>query len=288
MDMGPEELRVAINAYLDKGPNFVKYGGTSHFRYPTLIGFSPRQQRVIVEETHKRGLVAETHATSSEALRIAVEAGIDFIQHPEILSSAYPQDLIDLIVERGVICGLRSNTLAGEPWREHLAKREQAIRELEDAPPPATSAEARRRAERRGDLYQLQRENAVRLIQAGCPVTIATDNYQGSAPEFRREAKPEIQEAGIGSLIGIEGLVELGMTPMEALVAATHNGAMACKGLDDFGTLEVGKVADLVLLDADPLADIRNIRAQSLVMARGQIIDTDALPRQRIFYTGSE
>lgn len=286
MDMTPEELRVAINAYLDKGPNFVKYGGTSHFRYPTLIGFSPRQQRVIVEETHKRGLVAETHATSSESLRIAVEAGIDLIQHPEILSSAYPQDLIDLIVARGVICAMRSNTLAGEPWREHLQKRELAIREFKDAAPPATSAETRRRAERRGDLYQLQRENALRLIEAGCIVTVATDNYQGSAPEFRREAKPEIQEAGIGSLIGIEGLVELGMTPMEALVAATHNGALACKALDDFGTIEAGKVADLVMLDADPLADIHNIRAQSLVMARGVIIDTDALPRQRIFYTG--
>lgn len=285
MDMGPEELKVAINTYLDKGPNFVKYGGTSHFRYPTLIGFSPRAQRIIVEETHKRGLVAETHATSAEALRIAVEAGIDFIQHPEILSSAYPDDLIAMIVERDVICGLRSNTLAGNPWREHLEKRQRALTELNGAEPPATSAEARRRADRRGDLYHLQRSNAQRLISAGCRVTIATDNYQGSAPEFRRETKAEIQEAGIGSLLAIEGLVELGMTPMQALVAATRNGAKACNGLEDFGTVEVGKFADLVLLDADPLLDIRNIRAQSMVMSRGAIIDTQALPLRRIFFT---
>jgi imidazolonepropionase-like amidohydrolase len=288
MDMGPEELKVAINAYLDKGPNFVKYGGTSHFRYPTLIGFSPRAQRIIVEETHKRGLVAETHATSAEALRMAVEAGIDFIQHPEILSSAYPEDLIDLIVERDVICGLRSNTLAGQPWLDHLARREQAMLELEGAEPPETSAEVRRRADRRGDLYHLERANAERLIKAGCRITIATDNYQGSAPEFRRETKAEIQEAGLGSIIAIEGLVELGMTPMQALVAATRNGAMACNGLDEFGTIEVGKSADLVLLDADPLTDIRNIRVQSMVMAKGAIIDTASLPRQRIFYTGPE
>jgi len=288
MDMGPEELREAINVYLDKGPNFVKYGGTSHFRYPTLIGFSPRSQRVIVEETHKRGLVAETHATSAEALRIAVEAGIDFIQHPEILSSAYPDDLIEMIIERDVICGLRSNTLAGEPWLEHLEKREQALQELAGAEPPETSAEVRRRAERREDLYHLERSNAERLIRAGCRVTIATDNYQGSAPEFRREVKPEIQEAGIGSIIAIEGLVELGMTPMQALVAATRNGAMACKSLDKFGTIEVGKSADMLLLDADPLEDIRNIRQQSMVMVRGEIIDTAALPIQRIFYTGPD
>jgi imidazolonepropionase-like amidohydrolase len=288
MDMGPEELRAAINAYLDKGPNFVKYGGTSHFRFPTLIGFSPRAQRVIVEETHKRGLVAETHATSAEALRIAVEAGIDFIQHPEILSAAYPEDLVNMIVERDVICGLRSNTLTGEPWQEHLDKRDQAMLELSDAGPPATSAEARRREEQRGDLYHLERSNAERLIEAGCRITIATDNYQGNAPEFRRETKPEIQEAGIGSILAIEGLVELGMTPMQALVAATRNGAMACRKLDEFGTIEAGKSADLLLLDANPLVDIRHIRNQSLVMARGRIVDTAELPLNRIFYTGTD
>jgi hypothetical protein len=59
----PEELRVAVNAYLDHGPDFIKYGGTSHQLYPSLIGFSPEAQRVIVEETQKRGLVAETHST---------------------------------------------------------------------------------------------------------------------------------------------------------------------------------------------------------------------------------
>ena len=288
MDMGPEELRVAINAYLDKGPNFIKYGGTSHFRYPSLIGFSPRAQRVIVEETHKRGLVAETHATSTEALRLAVEAGIDFIQHPEILSAPYPDELIAMIVEGDVICGLRSNTLTGERWQTHLAKREQAMEELEGAPAPTTSAEYRRRLDRLGHWYQLERDNAQRLIAAGCRITIATDNYQGRAPEFRRETKSEIQEAGIGSIIAIEGLVELGMTPMQAIVAGTKNGAIASRGLDEFGTIEVGKSADLLLLDANPLRDIRNIRKQRMVMARGNIIDTDTLPLKRIFYTGPD
>jgi imidazolonepropionase-like amidohydrolase len=286
MDMGPGELRVAINAYLDKGPDFIKYGGTSHFRFPSLIGFSPRAQQVIVEETHKRNRVAETHATSSEALRMAVEAGIDFIQHPEILSTSYPQDLIEMIIERDVICGLRSNTLAGKPLAAHKARRAAALKLLENAPPAATSAERRRRQQQVGHLYEIQLENARALIEAGCYITIATDNYQGRAPEFRRAPKAEYQEAGIGSLLAIEGLVELGMTPMQALVAATRNGAIACRGLDRFGTIEVGKSADMLLLDANPLKNIRNIRRQAMVMARGKIIDTGALPRQRIFTTG--
>ena len=217
---------------------------------------------------------------------MAVAAGIDFIQHPEILSAPYPQDLIDLIVEQDVICGLRSNTLAGAPLREHQARRKTALQELENAPPAATSAQRRRRQTRLGHWYEIQLANARALIKAGCHITIATDNYQGRAPEFRRELKPEYQEAGIGSLLAIEGLVELGMTPMQAIVAATRNGAIAARGLDTFGTIEVGKSADMVLLDADPLRDISNIRKQRMVMARGRIIDTRELPHQRIFYTG--
>ncbi len=286
MDMGPEELAEAVDRYLDKGANFIKYGGTSHFRYPSLIGFSPRQQAVIVERTHARGLIAETHATSSESLRMAVEAGIDHIQHPEILSRDYPQDLIDLIVERNVLCGLRSNTLTGEPWAAHQRSRKAALAAQKDLPPPATTAEQRRRDDQIGESYERQRRNAERLIKAGCRVTIATDNYQGRAPEFRRDVKPVIQEAGIGSLLAVEGLVELGMSEMEALVASTRNGAITAGALDDYGTIEVGKSADMLLLSANPLKNIRNIRQQEMVMLRGQVIDTDALPRQRIFYTG--
>lgn len=286
MDMGPEEARAAINTYLDKGPDFIKYGGTSHFRVPSLIGFSPRVQNVIVEETHKRGRIAETHATSPEALRLAVEAGIDLIQHPEILSRDYPQDLIELIVEKDVLCAMRSNTLAGAEWQAHLASKAAAERELANAPAPKSSAERRAR-ENTVDLpYQVQRRNAERLISAGCLVTIATDNYQGRAPEFRKQPKPQMQEAGIGSILAIEGLVELGMSESEAIVAATRNGARAAGRLDSVGTIETGKDADLLLLGSNPLADIRAIRDLEQVIAQGRLVDLASLPEQVLFYTG--
>ncbi|MEL7046249.1 MAG: amidohydrolase family protein, partial [Pseudomonadota bacterium] len=286
MDMGPEEVRGAINRYLDKGPDFIKYGGTSHFLQPSLITFSPRVQKVVVDETHKRELRAETHATSPEALRIAVEAGIDLIQHPEILTREYPEELLDLIIGNDVVCALRSNTLTGSAWRKHLAKREQVERELAGTPPPRTLAEARDRERRRGTGYALQRKNAETLIRRGCRVSIATDNYQGRAPEFRREAKSEVHEAGIGSILAIEGLVELGMSEMDAIVAATRNGAIAAGMLDRIGTVEEGKIADLVLLAANPLDDIANIRKLDDVIARGKRVDVATLPEQVLFYTG--
>ena len=288
MHMKPEELRVAINEYLDLGPDIIKYGGTSHFSNPIMIGFSPRAQRVMVEETHKRGLVAETHSTSHEGLYMSVLAGIDLIQHPEVLPSDISDELVGEIVERGVVCAMLTNTITGAPWERHL--KQQAERQESDsanAEPERrrarTSAELRQERRAAGEGIETRRRNAQKLIERGCVVTIGTDNYLGSAPEFRRTPKRENQEAGIGSIIAIEGLVELGMTPMKAIVSATKNGAFASRGLEEFGTLEVGKLADVLILDADPLQDISNIRRLNSVFKEGRLVDLDELPYERIF-----
>lgn len=77
---------------------------------------------------------------------------------------------------------------------------------------------------------------------------------------------------GTGLHDELELLVESGFTPMEALQAATRNPARYLGKLDEMGTLEPGKAADLVLLDGNPLADIRNTRKISMVVLRGRII----------------
>ncbi len=295
MDMDPEELRVAIKAYLDKGPDFIKYGGTGHFTYPSLIGFSPDQQRVIVEAAHERGKVAETHSTSPEGLRLSILAGIDLIQHPEVLPDTISDEMIQLSRDRNVICAMLANTITGKVWQKHLRDKEERERKKAEAEKEhgeqkeqraqraKTSAEMRKERRDNDVGMEIRRVNAQRLIQGGCTVTVATDNYLGQAPEFRREPKPEHQEAGIGTIIAIEGLVELGMTPAQAIVAATKNGAFACRA-DEYGTVEVGKLADLLLLDADPLADIANIRKLSLVMKEGAIVDREKLPERPVWY----
>ncbi len=295
LDLDLEDLRTAINRYLDKGPDFVKYGGTAHFEYPTLIAFSPDQQKVLVEEAHKRGKVAETHATSSESLRIAVRAGLDLIQHAEILSEEYPEDLIRMIKEQNIICSLLSNTITGQAWKTHLktveALDKKKTESEENRPLPEgrkqrekTTAELRKEQNAREHGMELRRSNAQKLIRSGCTIVPSTDNYLGSAPEFRREPKLENQEAGIGTIIAIEGLVELGMTPSEAITAATKYGAVACRGLDQFGTVAEGKLADLLIFDADPLADISHIRQPAVVIRDGRIIDLDRLPEKPVWY----
>jgi imidazolonepropionase-like amidohydrolase len=284
MDMTPEELRVAMNGYLDKGVDVIKYGGTSHFMRPSLIGFSPRQQAVIVAEAHKRGKPVQTHATSSEGLRLAVEAGIDLIQHPEMMSRDLPDDLIGLIVAKGVFCGMRANLITGEFRAHHLSQRAEAEARIAKMPAATTTAEQWRRIDMLQETQDIQRRNALRLIAAGCKVTPATDSYLGDAPEFRRSVKTDELEPGSGTVRAIEGFVELGMTPMQALVAATRNGAAAALRSRDLGTIEKGKSADLILLDADPLIDIHNIEKVSAVIAQGRQVDLASLPEHPLFY----
>jgi imidazolonepropionase-like amidohydrolase len=288
MHMTPDELRVAVNKYLDLGPDFIKYGATAHTGYPSLIGFSPRAQRVIVEETHKRGKVAEVHATSLEGLRLAIEAGIDLIQHPEVVGNREITDeLVRMIADRQIVCSMLTNTITGPEWKRHTERRAKALEAQKNAPrrrAAKTGAELRREQGDVGRWTELRRENAIKLIRGGCITTIGTDNLLGVAPEFRREEKLEYQEPGLGSVIAIEGLVELGMTPAEAIVAATRNGAVANKALDEYGTLEIGKSADLLVLTADPLADIRNIRKLELVMVEGRAIDPRTLPTKHVYH----
>lgn len=129
------------------------------------------------------------------------------------------------------------------------------------------------------------RENAIRIVKSGCTITAATDNAMGTPPEFSRDPNAwGAREPGPGTHASIESLVEFGMTPAQAIVAATKNGALALGMQDRLGTIEVGKIADVVMLDADPLADIRNIRRISLVLKDGAIVDRDWLPLKPIYY----
>jgi hypothetical protein len=290
LTMSLDELRVAINKYLDKGPDFIKYGGTSHTN--SLITFSPRQQEALVEEVHKRGLIAEVHSTNPEPLRISVEAGIDLIQHPEVHDVEMPDDLVKLIVERNVICSILSNGIAGKPWQDYAKRRQRADSAKADSARDntlkvdereKTGWELRQAAR---DGMGMRRINAEKLIRGGCLTTPSTDTYLRGAPEFQRTPRDDLHYMpGSATLAAIEGLVELGMTPQQAIVAATKNGAIASQRLEEFGTLETGKLADILLLDADPTADIANIHKLHMVMKDGRVIDHRALPEKPLWTT---
>ena len=188
--MTPEELRAAINKYLDKGVDFIKYGGTEHNEYPTLIQFSPRAQQVIVDETHKRGLFAETHSTTLEGLHLSIMAGLDVIQHPEVLGfREITDELLDLIVQRKIICSMLPNKYTGKLWQDHVKERERKSAATNgqgaDAEKrrliPRTSAEIRRKTAESGIAQEgnllipnleMRRANARKLIARGAIISV--------------------------------------------------------------------------------------------------------------------
>ncbi len=90
-------------------------------------------------------------------------------------------------------------------------------------------------------------------------------------------AGTDIWQTPTGVHMELDEMVAAGLTPLEALHAATGAAARIIGAEQDLGTIELGKWADLVLLDADPSADIRNTRRIRAVMQAGRLLDRDAL-----------
>lgn len=297
--LSPDSLRAVMNRYIDRGPDFVKIGVSAHDHNNPELVFSQRQLNAIVETIHQRGLIAETHATSPEALHMSLTAGMDLIQHPEVMGVPIPDELISLLGQKKPVCSIHGNNHAGRAWQQFLTRTSGSggagtagsgatagagPTELRKWPKPARTEKMWQDSMRTNNPRTL-RENATRIVKSGCLITTATDNAMGSPPEFSRDPNAwGAREPGPGTLGSIESLVEFGMTAGEALVAATKNGAIALRMQDRLGTIEKGKIADLVILEADPLQDIKNIRRISLVMKDGVVIDRDKLPLNPVYY----
>jgi imidazolonepropionase-like amidohydrolase len=263
----PDQVHREIKRYISRGIDFLKYAASGH-REEDFLQFSPEAQQAIVEECHRAGIIAQTHTTSVESLRQALEAGVDMLQHGSVTGpTPIPASTIKLMLDKKVYCAVQPRTA-----KRLAIELEQA----EDAVPT-------RRAKER---LQTWHDNEVRLIKAHVPMLLATDGgmmdpdaYESMKPKMRTERPTELGE---GHFLWFKAMVEKGMTPMEAIVSSTRNIAAAYHKLDQFGTLEAGKLADLVVLDANPLQDVANIRKFSMVMKDGQVVDRDKLPLKKV------
>jgi imidazolonepropionase-like amidohydrolase len=278
--MTPDEVRRETNLYLDRGVDFVKVAVSSHGISPESLMFSAAVLKAMGEEVHKRGKVFETHTATIESLRMAIEAGVDLVQHPEEQGSftdpvdrqtfgerLVPDDLIALIKSRDILCSLLTVSQKRiDLIKQHVASGDPAYRGMN------------------ADMHQNRLVNLKRLVQAKVPFTMSTDNGP-QAPELG--ARPMSPLIGRQHFDTMQDLVEGGMTPMEALVGATKRGAEACRR-PDLGTLEAGKTADLIVLRADPLRDIANMRQIETVMKDGSIIDRSKLPEKPILHFDPE
>jgi imidazolonepropionase-like amidohydrolase len=105
-------------------------------------------------------------------------------------------------------------------------------------------------------------KNLALFVEAGGEVVLGTD-YAG-APQVDFDLGMPIHE--------IEWMQEAGMTPMQIIVAATRNGARSCNAEGELGTLEAGKIADVLVIDGDPLADVHALTKARLILREGKSI----------------
>lgn len=252
--------------------DFVKYGATgdgaqvnSEIGQGNILRFSPEQQKAMVRAVHDEGKIIQSHQGSAESLHIVVDVGNDMTQHcAHTGQSRIYEETIKLMLKRNFYCGTQ--------WGPLTDEQKQLVREGRFPT----------------DDYGL--ENSIRMIKAGVPQLVSTD--AGTIdPDVAKDFGPEGPWGGLGGRnatigeaehINMQAMQDRGMTPMQILQAATKNIAAAYKMLDKLGTLEAGKYADLLVLDADPLADIKNMQKVAMVVKEGRTIDRDALPKVRI------
>ena len=238
--------------------------------------------RAAVEAAHARGLPVLAHATQRRVARAAVEAGADRLAHG-VRDEPVDEDLLDAMARRGVVY---TPTLAvGEGYREVPGRRVELLaieRRLGDPEAIASYGDAEGLPPRPARPWLEQRACWRPLRRPAGPRLVEAENLRRVAARGITVAAGS--DAGnIGTLHGpslhreLELMAEAGLTPMQVLVAATAGGAAALGRAGDLGTVEPGKLADLVVLDADPLQDIRHTQAIARVMKGGRWFDPAAI-----------
>lgn len=218
-----------------------------------------------IEYAHQKGLRVASHLYYLDDAKSLLRSGVDFLAH-SVRDRAVDDELIRLMKERGVCyCPTlmrevstyvyeTTPTFFHDPF--FLVEADTAVlAQLEDR-----ARQRRIRADRAAQTYKrglpLAKRNLKALSDAGVKIAMGTDT--GPPARFQ----------GFFEHLELEQMVNAGLTPMQALMAATGDAAR-CLQLSEVGTVEAGKWADFVVLRGDPLQDIRNTRAIESVWVAG-------------------
>ena len=255
----PEEGQALVESYHARGFEQIKL-------YNSI---SAPVAGAIIRRAHALGMTVTGHVPTAMGLRAVVDSGMDHVAHMPLRGDESPADfqqLIQLLVAKHTVIDptVAWNELLGRAPDVPVATFEPGIL---NAPPPLALnyASVRNTATAGGASASRARGLATlkALHDAGVPIVAGTD---GGVP-------------GYSLLREIELSVTAGLTPLEAIQTATIIPARAMGMEREAGTIEVGKIADLLVLDADPLTDIANIRRGRWVVRGGRVYDCRALWR---------
>ena len=236
---GPQALRNAVRAQRRNGAQVIKVCATggvfSRNTEPGQQQLSEEELRAIAEEAHQWGLRVAAHAHGAEGIRAAVRAGIDTIEHASLIDA----EGIRLARERGawlVMDIFNTDYTQSEGRRNGI---------LED----------NLRKDR--EIAQIQRDNFRAAHRAGVRMAFGSD--AGVMPHGTQGGQ-------------FRYMVEYGMTPMEAIQAATRNAAQALGREADVGAIAVGRYGDIVAVAGDPLANVRELEDVDVVIKGGELV----------------
>jgi imidazolonepropionase-like amidohydrolase len=236
---GPWEARTKAREVIKYGADLVKVcasgGVLSKGDQPGAPQYSLEEMRAIVEEAHRAGRKVAAHAHGTQSIKEAIRAGVDSIEHASLIDD----EGLKLAKEHGTF-------LVMDIYNDDFILEEG----LKNGMLPES-------IEKEKALGQLQRDSFARAVKAGVRMAFGTD--AGVYPHGNNARQFAV-------------MVRYGMTPMQAIRAATLDAAELLGWKAKVGSIEPGKLADLIAVRGDPLADIRSLQDVGFVMKGGTVV----------------
>ncbi len=231
----PWEVRQKIRQLAHRGADHIKVLSTgavlTHGSNPKSIEFTPEELRAAVEEAASFGLRVAAHAHAADGIKNAIRAGVASVEHAT------------LIDDEGIALAKQHGTYLDMDIYD-----EECIQSAKDTPQDFLDHDR--------ELGEIQRRNFTKAVRAGVKMTFGTD--AGVCPH------------GINAR-QFAFMVKYGMTPIQAIQAATVNAADLIGHAELFGSIAAGKSADIIAVKGDPLANIAVLEHVQFVMKEGAV-----------------
>ena len=240
---GPEEARRAVREALFAKADVIKVVMDADTRVPALD-----ETRAVVEEAHRAKLKVAAHADTAAGIQVAVDAGVDSVEHGDLASDA----MLQAMREKKIFLGATDWSL-------------EMLREVYMSPLAHTDAQKAAFEDAVQKWVEATRARMARARKAGVRIVMASDMWV-DYPGLTR---------GQATLRVLEGLQAEGVAPADVLRAATLNGAELMGWSDRVGSLEAGLYADIVGVDGDPLSDVAALQRTRFVMKGGKVVRRD-------------